>query len=417
MTDSSSYIHIPCDSAISLLSALIILSLTLVLASQARTIRTDRPIGEIILIQLAIFLHLFSFSLYSWLPGIPSVLFWTRMNYTAILLIALTGALFSNRIKKIPPITRAGLFTVLILLTLSIWLKGNHYFLPVLNPAKNHNSLVKGELFSPFIILNILICAYLVIRTSLSVFLRKEAGEFRPLMIGLAGGFLVLGAYGLLSAVFSLARTQSWIGMIIMTACFTWYTQSFICKDQKEKEILEQEMTRYLEDLIHDGLTGVYSRDYIWESLSHCISQLRRNFRLYALLYIDLDGMKEINDEAGHEGGDEILKILGEVLLHETRESDIPARIGGDEFLLLMDDCPPEQALNAAEGIRDRFQAKSREALSDLGFDRQPTLSMGILCSRHWEGDEKNIISRADEAMYQSKKRGKNRITLYSRDL
>ena len=303
MIDSASYILIPRDSAGSLAGTFLMFCFTLILFLQSRKTRSDRLIREIIFIQLSIIIHLLGYTVYSWARSVPQVLFWTRVNYTGALLIPLSVALFSFRLKDGPALLKRVLFAVILLLLATLWIRGDHYFISALNPEKTHSSLIKGDFFSDFLIADLLISAFLTIRTGIIVYSRKEMKQYRPLLIGLAGSFLILGFYGIFSAMLSLLRTQSWISMFFSGACLNWFGQNLVKEDMREKERLEEEMSRYLDDLIHDDLTGVYTRDYILESLSHCISQLRRNFRLYALVYIDLDDMKAINDEAGHEKG------------------------------------------------------------------------------------------------------------------
>ncbi|MDC7219551.1 MAG: GGDEF domain-containing protein [Spirochaetales bacterium] len=416
LNDLSQYIYINRDSAGSLFGTLLLFCQTLFLIFQARIFKTERLLEKIIGLEAAFLIYLIGYTVYSSSSDVATVLFWTRVCYTGTLLTAIYGLRLSDSIHQAPRLNKTILISLVLLLILSLWIPGDHYFHKSLNPIKTHSSLIKGPLFPAMTILSILLNGYLVVRTVLYVYKRKEEKILRPLIYGFAGSFFIISFYGVFSAILSTMRTQAWLGFVCLSISLTWYAQLLLREKQKERSRLESEKNRYLKDLIHDKLTGVYTGDYLKESLSHCISQLRRNFRLYALIYIDMDNLKSLNDLYGHDLGDDILKVLGQVLQEETRDCDIPARMGGDEFLLLMDDCPADKAEEAARSIRDRFLKKGREKLAKKGIELPLTLSMGILSSRHWAKDQNEIIHRADQAMYASKKAGKNRITLYHPD-
>ncbi len=157
-----------------------------------------------------------------------------------------------------------------------------------------------------------------------------------------------------------------------------------------------------------DALTGIANRVAFEDRLEQEFERSRRHGRRFALLYIDLDGFKAINDSQGHQAGDQVLRDVAGSLVSGCRGEDLAARFGGDEFVLLLSELPDvAQAARIAEKIRDRIAA--------LCWDgRSVTASIGIaLFPDHAEGLPE-LIRLADTAMYDSKKAGKNRVTLAS---
>ena len=175
-----------------------------------------------------------------------------------------------------------------------------------------------------------------------------------------------------------------------------------IVRDIKERKEAEQKID-YLAH--HDFLTGLPNRAYFSEILNHSIALAKRERGHLAVLFLDLDGFKKINDTLGHKAGDLLLQGVAQRLTASVRESDTVARIGGDEFILLLQSVSsPENAAATAQKIIENLAA---------AFDLNETsgrvgASIGIaLYPQHGEQFEE-LLRRADEAMYQSKQNGKN---------
>ncbi|MFA5371372.1 MAG: diguanylate cyclase [Sideroxydans sp.] len=182
-------------------------------------------------------------------------------------------------------------------------------------------------------------------------------------------------------------------------------------QDVSEKRRLEDEV-HYL--AYHDVLTGLPNRTLFQDRLQQEIIHAKRNKTEFAVLFIDLDGFKAVNDARGHAAGDALLQIIAQRLRGCVREGDTVARLGGDEFTMLL------RGTGHGEGLRRvlRKIIKSVAQPCVLGeFAEKVTASIGIsLYPQDATGVEKLII-HADEAMYQAKQGGKNRWMIYGREM
>lgn len=158
-----------------------------------------------------------------------------------------------------------------------------------------------------------------------------------------------------------------------------------------------------------DALTGIANRRTFEKALGAEISRASRTRSDVTLILLDIDRFKSLNDEFGHQAGDEVLARVGEALRHACRESDTPARYGGEEFAVLMPGCSPEEAQLAAERLRKQ--------ISQIDTVRAITFSAGIATFPIHALSADDLISRADDALYRSKRGGRDRATMSSRDL
>jgi diguanylate cyclase (GGDEF)-like protein len=161
----------------------------------------------------------------------------------------------------------------------------------------------------------------------------------------------------------------------------------------------------------YDTLTNLPNRRLFLERLEHAIANARRNGKLLAVLFIDLDGFKGINDTLGHAAGDEVLINVASQLKTAVRETDTVARLGGDEFVVLLDNLDSEQqAASIAMAIFDRFQHDMHVA----GRELHVSASMGIGIYPKDGKNANDLMQNADMAMYHSKKDGKNALTMHA---
>jgi len=151
---------------------------------------------------------------------------------------------------------------------------------------------------------------------------------------------------------------------------------------------------------LHDGLTGLYNRAFFIDTLNQCFNPLRAENSL-ALLFIDVDNFKHINDSLGHAAGDIVLTTLGERLSPTIRDSDLLCRLGGDEFAILLS---PIHSQEEACHIADHIVQSMQQPISLLGNNSlYVALSIGIALYP-WHGQTaKELLERADGAMYRSK--------------
>jgi diguanylate cyclase (GGDEF)-like protein len=155
-----------------------------------------------------------------------------------------------------------------------------------------------------------------------------------------------------------------------------------------------------------DSLTGAYRRGRWFERCDTELMRARRFQRPLAVLMVDVDGFKRINDSQGHLAGDVMLAGIADTLRGTLRENDVLGRFGGDEFAVLLPETGMEKARTTAERLRS--------AVAEQVFEGAVTVTLSIGCSRNLEGDDthKDLIARADKALYAAKKAGRNRVAV-----
>jgi diguanylate cyclase (GGDEF)-like protein len=155
----------------------------------------------------------------------------------------------------------------------------------------------------------------------------------------------------------------------------------------------------------HDALTGVYNRRRLDEKLAECSQLFQRTGRPFALLLIDADHFKRINDTHGHAIGDEVLQQLARLIQANIRSTDFVARYGGEEFAVLL---PEASAPYSPDFVAENIRAAIAGApFASVG---QVTVSVGIGVARSADSNTMALIKRADEQLYQAKHKGRNRV-------
>jgi len=174
---------------------------------------------------------------------------------------------------------------------------------------------------------------------------------------------------------------------------------------------LSRQKMKYL--ATHDALTDLPNRTLLFEHLNHAISKAKRHKKKGALIFIDIDGFKSINDNYSHRTGDLLLKEFAHRLSHIMRTSDIVGRLSGDEFLLILENIHSiEDLLGTIRKIKTLFQTP----FLINGVDIDITVSMGIALFPSDGENADQLIHAADQAMYSVKSRGKNGFTFYSKE-
>ncbi len=152
----------------------------------------------------------------------------------------------------------------------------------------------------------------------------------------------------------------------------------------------------------HDDLTDLLNQATFYESLERALARARRQGSKVALLFLDLDDFKLINDSLGHQVGDRVLAEVAKRLKACMRESDTAARLGGDEFVVLLEDI---SGAGEAVGVAKRFLTHMRAPLDVRGHRMFATASIGIAVGVEEQPEE--LLRAADQAMYQAKNTGK----------
>jgi diguanylate cyclase (GGDEF)-like protein/PAS domain S-box-containing protein len=174
-----------------------------------------------------------------------------------------------------------------------------------------------------------------------------------------------------------------------------------LVEEIRERKLVEAKLSYVA---FHDGLTGVYNRSYFMETLQTALKRARtRKSYKAAVLYLDLDGFKAVNDAYGHRVGDLLLTEIAQRLMGCARAQDTVARLGGDEFTLLINDF--EKIDDVLEAGR-RLRAALQEPVSLLGINVQVTASVGICEVNPTYTEAESILRDADLAMYRAKRQG-----------
>jgi diguanylate cyclase (GGDEF)-like protein len=179
---------------------------------------------------------------------------------------------------------------------------------------------------------------------------------------------------------------------------------------QKLDEI-EKLQIQLKEQAIRDPLTGLFNRRFFDEYFNNELIRSIRTNTPISLLMVDIDHFKSVNDRFGHDIGDQVLEMLGEILKTMFRKSDVSCRFGGEEFLVLLPGLAHDQAFNRAEALRDRFEQASREAEF---LYAQVTVSIGISNYPLHADNTRDLFRMTDRALYQAKEQGRNRVCCYS---
>jgi diguanylate cyclase (GGDEF)-like protein len=161
---------------------------------------------------------------------------------------------------------------------------------------------------------------------------------------------------------------------------------------------------------VRDGLTGLYNRRYFEEAAERELSRAKRYRRSLVFMVLDVDHFKRFNDTHGHDAGDLLLREVGQLLRSSVRQSDVACRYGGEEFVLIMPESSPDEALRRADQIRESFH---RLGLSHQGkVLGSVTVSIGIAAYPDHGRDRDAIVRNADAALYRAKREGRDRALI-----
>jgi diguanylate cyclase (GGDEF)-like protein len=182
--------------------------------------------------------------------------------------------------------------------------------------------------------------------------------------------------------------------------------KNLLARDQARKQLSQM--------AFYDALTGLPNRSLLADRLQLAMAQADRREQRLALVFLDLDGFKPVNDIYGHEAGDVLLKALAKRLKDELREGDTLARLGGDEFIALLVDLPAESDV---DDVMQRLLIAVAKPFEYQGHALQVTASIGISYYPQTDQIEANkLMQQADQAMYQAKQAGKNRCCVFNHE-
>ena len=157
-----------------------------------------------------------------------------------------------------------------------------------------------------------------------------------------------------------------------------------------------------------DFLTGVYNRRYFYDDMNEYVAYAEERAEPYAVAMIDIDHFKEINDACGHDSGDRVLKTLAKKLIDETKNGDLIARFGGEEFCIVLKNVSNEEAVKFFVNLRANIASCNVQLKKE---QKNFTVSIGVAFSRSdYKLDE--LLELADEALYRAKENGRNRVEI-----
>ena len=236
-----------------------------------------------------------------------------------------------------------------------------------------------------------------------------------------------LAAYALVINLLMRLRPESianpkheWFNWVLLAVSLPWFAviggriREMRDRLRARKQELQEAIGTIQAMATRDEVTGLYNRAFFTESLRHALAQAERHGRSAALLFIDVDRFKLINDTLGHPVGDQALREIGTRLASCVRESDIVARLGGDEFVALIESVPAPDALQ--EVAQKIIDACARP----LALERREvalSVSIGIAVMPQDGRDADTLMRNADIAMYRAKAQGRNCLRFYTRQM
>lgn len=173
---------------------------------------------------------------------------------------------------------------------------------------------------------------------------------------------------------------------------------------------LKQQHNSLLEMATHDQLTGLYNRHYLSDVLDKKVSQIKRHSEPLSVIIVDIDHFKKVNDTFGHLMGDQVLQAVANVMDASARKGDVAARFGGEEFIIVLDNCTAQDALVKAEKLRSTIAALHPQEIS-------VTASFGVAQLEDDTQRYEDLLKNADTALYVAKEEGRNRVILYEKRL
>lgn len=188
--------------------------------------------------------------------------------------------------------------------------------------------------------------------------------------------------------------------------CYLWQVH-----DLTERKDVELRLA-YLAHF--DPLTGLANRAYLSDEIERHILLARRHRERFAVIFLDLDHFKQINDSLGHEAGDDLLRAVAMKLKHSVREIDTVARLGGDEFVMLLAEI---QSMEDVLIVTDKLRAECARPFNIAGHEMTIGVSLGVSLYPDDAEDAKTLLRYADSALYHAKAEGRNNVQFYRHEL
>ncbi len=380
---------------------------------------------DVILIAICLFAGMYHSIIFIFRREEKELLFFGLFCFVLALRTFTTGSTLMMQITPdLPFLTGSRIATAFIPLSVIFFQLFSHYFFRKYTPVKTNLILIAfqvvyivmvlttGSLFYSTVyswyLLTIIASCLFIIGVNIYAITKKESYSlffFSGFLILLAGivndmmhylQFIITGYY--LSAFFS--------GFILLESLI------LSIKFSREHRMVS-ELSERLENAVNtanlDHLTGIYNRRYLAVAGTREQEIAKRYGHPFSLVIMDIDHFKQINDNFGHEVGDIVIMKLASILSSHIRGTDVPARFGGDEFILLLPQTSCEEAVMVARKIRSIVE-ETNVFIND-NENIKFTVSMGVACSGGMGDDYDEILRQADEMLYKSKEMGRNRVS------
>ncbi|WP_151671026.1 diguanylate cyclase domain-containing protein [Nitrincola schmidtii] len=228
------------------------------------------------------------------------------------------------------------------------------------------------------------------------------------ILIIMIGGIAIMGAYQGLGAFHAedlSASLISYWGFMVILSITALLLNAFLAERREVEQQLHNSILALNQMANYDALTGLPNRSLLLDRLQQTLAYSRRHQSTFALLFIDLDGFKQVNDQFGHGVGDELLKAVSKRMRKELREIDTLSRIGGDEFVVLMQNINKQELEFVAQRL---LKSVAMPILIDQ-LSIQISASIGArLNNPDTQHDHQSLLNQVDQAMYRAKAAGKN---------
>ena len=178
---------------------------------------------------------------------------------------------------------------------------------------------------------------------------------------------------------------------------------------KRYQDLLQENYERSLSLALTDSLTGLYNRRYAHAHISTTIQRSHEDGRPIALLMVDIDFFKNINDTYGHGVGDEVLCQLSERIVHCVRSFDMVARMGGEEFVIVLPDAQPAVVMSVAERLRITVAERPFKVSHEVG-EINITISIGAAMMDPGKDTPESLLKKADDVLYEAKRKGRNQV-------
>lgn len=407
------------DSISNIVGSIIALTFSFFFFISYLIVNRERFNRTVSIFMFSYFILLVAYSIYSSGHDPDFVLLWTKVFYASGVVLIFTVFLLSSEIiNRDSFLLKTGILILVAFLLIMIFLQTELFFTGKLNPVKTHSSVIKGPFF-PYLLAIIFIADFLLlIRMFYRLFqMRDQLYLTYPILIGLLFWFLEAVFVGIFGSILSLINIRFTLGSIVISFSLSIYSGRRSELKHHELIRIKEENRQIHNSLIYDALSTLYSRQYFTEALEQRVAFNSRQKVFDSLMFIDVDNFKSVNDQLGHHYGDNLISYVGEILRHYSRKSDICARYGGDEFLILLENCNSDDAYSIAENIGVEFKKGLTDVLNHWKGCSHISLSIGIVSSHYWTNNTSEIIKKADLAMYKSKQQGRDSVVLYTESM